>query len=107
MWAAAGVLEVEADPEQTAIEGEMATLKCNVTAFPSPRVRWIRVRDDELLSSQEDSEDPDFGIYQISTVDQSHAGTYRCTGQYNFGAKSKDIELVVLSKWKQLFCDYA
>ena len=96
----AGELVVEAEAEQSAIEGDNATLLCNVTSFPDPRIRWFRVEESgtEVLLLDQDSGDSDFGEYEILTIDRSDAGTYRCTGQYIFGAESADIELVVLSK---------
>lgn len=91
---------MSAEPEQTAVEGGFAQLRCNVTSNPSPRIKWLRIEDgSEQILANQNFEDSDFGVYNISnSVSVSQAGTYRCTGQYNFGVESKDIELVVLSK---------
>ena len=95
----AGALVVEAEAEQTAIEGENATLMCNATSFPEPRLRWFRVEDgSEVTLTDQESGDSDFGVYEILNVDQTDAGTYRCTGRTGVDVESTDIELVVLSK---------
>ena len=88
---------VEAEPEQTAVEGEPAVLLCNVSSNPPPRIRWQDI-EDESERIQEPG-DEDFGVYKVSdAVTTSDAGTYRCTGQYSFGVDYLDIELVVLSE---------
>ena len=91
---------VEADAEQTAIEDSTAVLLCNVTSFPAPSIEWYRVEEDgeAVLLVSQDSPDEDFGVYEILNVTQSHAGLYRCVGQYSHGSNSVDISLVVLSK---------
>ena len=92
---------VEADPEQTAVDGGNASLTCHVMSSPPPRIRWYRVEDGEddvvLLESQE-YDDEDFGVYEILNVTENDAGTYRCLGQWSHGYKAVDIELVVLSE---------
>ena len=97
----AAELVVEAEPEQTAVEGEPAFLLCNAMSFPAPRIKWLRVAEDAMdmeLVTQSRT-DSDFGVYKVSdAVSGSDAGTYRCTGQYSFGVESRDIELVVLSE---------
>lgn len=100
-----GVLNVEAEAEQTAIKGEMAVLVCNVTSIPPPAMEWYRVvpgMDDILLVAYIDTDDhqneEDFGVYRIEIADESHSGTYRCQGRYTYGEKSVEIELFVLSK---------
>ena len=91
---------MEADPEQTAIEGEAAVLVCNVTSYPAPRVIWSRLEGGMAveLTRQEEAADSDFGIYRIPNVTQSDAGDYRCTARYQFDQEDIDITLVVLSK---------
>ena len=92
---------VEAEPEQTAVEGELAVLLCNVSSNPSPRIRWERIQEGtaDLTLLVQEAEDTDFGMYQVSeAVTTNDAGSYRCTGQYPFGDDHKDIELVVLSE---------
>ena len=92
---------VEAEAEQTAIEGDTAVLACNVTSFPAPRMRWFRVEsggEEVLLASHDDPDEEGFGVYVIEEVDESDSGIYRCEGQYSFGRESADIELVVLSE---------
>ena len=97
-----GDLVVMAEPEQTATEGETAVLTCTVTSHPpAHRVLWYRLGEDgseNEVSRQNDTTDPDFGVYQIFSVAQSDAGTYRCTARYLFGKEEIDISLVVLSK---------
>ena len=99
-----GELVVEAEPEQSAIEGETATLRCNVTSFPEPRITWYSVEAPGTVNevqtelTRQVSTDRNFGVYRIPSADQSDAGLYRCTGRYDFGDETKDITLVVLSK---------
>ena len=97
-----GDLVVMAEPEQTATEGETAVLTCTVTSHPpAHRVLWYRLGEDgseNEVSRQNDTTDPDFGVYRIFSVAQSDAGTYRCTARYLFGKEEIDISLVVLSK---------
>ena len=90
-------LEVEAEEEQTVVEGENVTLICNVTGFPAPRIKWHRVNEDSVIILESDSFQ--FGTYELTNVGEDQAGTYRCTGQYTFGSEEADIELVVFSKW--------
>ena len=89
---------VEAEPEQTAVEGEPAVLLCNVSSNPPPRIRWEDIEDGS--ERIQEPGDEDFGVYKVSdAVTTSDAGTYRCTGQYSFGVERQEIELVVLSKF--------
>jgi hypothetical protein len=94
-------LVVEAEAEQTAVEGWPAVFVCNVSAFPQPIVvQWMRVVEDGSLPllEQQRSGDFGFGMYLVSNaVDETQAGFYRCQGLYNFGTDYRDIELVVLS----------
>ena len=93
----AGELVVEAEPEQTAVEGEPAVLLCNVSSNPPPRIRWEDIEDGS--ERIQEPGDEDFGVYKVSdAVTTSDAGTYRCTGQYSFGVERQEIELVVLSE---------
>ena len=93
----AGELVVEAEPEQTAVEGEPAVLLCDVSSNPPPRIRWQDI--EEGSERIQEPGDEDFGVYKVSdAVTTSDAGTYRCTGQYSFGVEHQDIELVVLSE---------
>ena len=88
---------VTADPEQVAVEGETAILRCNVTS--DTRIMWYRGPE----GSEEDlevqiSSDPDIGIWTIDNVQGSDAGRYRCEGENSVGTASAVIQLVVLSK---------
>ena len=89
-------LEVEAEEEQTVVEGENVTLICNVTGSPAPRIKWHRVEEDSVMLLESDSFQ--FGTYVLTNVGEDQAGIYRCTGQYTFGSEEADIELVVFSK---------
>ena len=89
-------LEVEAEAEQTVIEGGNITLICNVTGSPAPRIKWHRVEEDNEILLESDTFQ--FGTYVLTNVGPDQAGTYRCTGQYTFGSEHADIELVVFSK---------
>ena len=98
---------MEAESEQTAVEGELAVLLCNVSSYPSPRITWFRIESEIITLADQEVEDMDFGVYQVSeAVSLSDAGTYRCTGRYHFRRDTKDIELVVLSELRveDVFC---
>ena len=92
---------VTADPEQVAVEGETATLRCNVTS--DARITWYQGPEgSEVELEVQMPSDPDIGIWTIDNVQGSDAGRYRCEGENSVGTASAEIQLVVLSKLLRL-----
>ena len=95
----AGVPTVTANPEQVALEGETAIIRCNVTSMLDARIRWYRgPEENEVALGLQLSTDPNFGMWMISDVEGSDAGRYRCEGENSVDTASAVFQLVVLSK---------
>ena len=88
-----------ANPEQVALEGETAIIRCNVTSILVARIRWHQGPEgSEVVLGVQSFTDPNFGMWMIPNVQGSYAGRYRCEGENLVGAASAVIQLVVLSK---------
>lgn len=88
-----------AEPTHEVKQGEVAMLNCTVKSYPDPKITWRKVSNgtETDLIIQHFS-DQDFGVYEISNVQEGDAGLYKCKGSYGFASQEVTIELIVLSK---------
>ena len=95
----AGVPTVTANPEQVALEGETAIIRCNVTSMLDANISWYRGPEgSEVVLGLQLSTDPNFGMWMIPNVQGSNAGRYQCVVENSVGTASAVIQLEVLSK---------
>ena len=90
---------VTADPEQVAVEGETAILRCNVTSMLDARITWYRGPEgSEVVLGLQMPTDSNFGMWIITNVQVNDAGRYRCEVDNPVGSASAIIQLVIQSK---------
>ena len=83
-----------------------AKLVCKFLGIPSPKIRWFKdnheiipIANDTHLSLLEDNST--LSIH----LNASDVGKYRCVGENRAGQVSREMELVIESKWPSLFLD--
>ena len=90
---------VTADPEQVAVEGETAILRCNVTSMLDARITCYRGPEgSEVVLGLQMPTDSNFGMWIITNVQVNDAGRYRCEVDNSIGSAFAIIQLVIQSK---------
>jgi len=90
--------KVTAEPYQYVVQGNTATIRCNVTGNPIPeQVVWKR-NGSVLINPGEKYGIPSLGLLTINDAREEDAGIYECFAGTNLGSDKTSITLIVLSK---------
>ena len=93
---------VEAESPQYALPGQTGKLRCSVQINRPSTLLWFKIENGaEKFLATDYSSNTDFGVFQISNIQPSDAGQYRCRGHYNDrnDFNEADFEFIVYSKF--------